>query len=248
MSVITYVSLKWDEHSPSAGCDSPLLRDGVFLWPTLPYGLPPGREAERVGLPTDLLMSFLMVNPVPSLLTDDAFLSLSTSERRLYIQRSWVGQTEVGGNNHGPLPEACLASVGLGAGAPWCAAAQYRACLLAGIDPTKLRARREAAAVYGWVEWARREQRLLTSPRRGCLFFWLHSAGAWSMGHMGSVADVYPGGALRTFEGNTSSGEHGSQRDGDGFWERRPGFSPRTLSFIHQFPVSGFIDLTNLTQ
>jgi hypothetical protein len=159
------------------------------------------------------------------------------------VQRSWVGKVELP-FNRGTFVERILSTVGLGPGYAWCAAAQYSASLNAGIDPRLLPGKRQAAAVSEWVRWAKRTGRLRKTPKRGDLFFWLLTTKPGSPGHIGSVAEVFGKGdeaILRTFEGNTSQGEGGSQREGDGFYERR-----RSLRALKGYSQWGFISLEDL--
>lgn len=134
---------------------------------------------------------------------------------------------ERGGNNRGPMVEAIIASTGLkGTGAyAWCAATVELCCEIAGVtigpsDPT-------SARVAAWRSYASAAGRLSTVPARGRLCLYVNPDGT---GHMGIVAQVLASGKLRTYEGNTSDGA-GSQRDGDGLYERiRPaGFFVRFI-------------------
>lgn len=133
---------------------------------------------------------------------------------------------ESGGNNHGPWVEAILGSTGLDAGYPWCAASCEFSAQVAGV--TMGPERGKAAAVANWREWASAHNRLGTIPARGRLCTLIHPDGS---GHMGIVAEVRANGSMRTYEGNTSSGQGGSQADGDGLFERlRPaGFFSRFI-------------------
>ncbi len=117
------------------------------------------------------------------------------------------------GTNAGPWVEAILDCSGLGAGYPWCAAAINFACEIAQTDigPTK-----SVAAVSAWHKWANAANRLQSSPKRGHLCLWLNPNGT---GHIGIVAGVAAT-RVTTYEGNTSSSEAGSQRDGDGLYRR----------------------------
>lgn len=124
---------------------------------------------------------------------------------------------EIGGNNKGPMVEAIIGSTGLAAkgGYAWCAASVEFAAECANVslgppDP-------KSASVAAWRTWASGQGRLLHVPARGRLATLLNADGT---GHMGIVADVRADGRLRTYEGNTSSGDAGSQRDGGGLYER----------------------------
>lgn len=134
---------------------------------------------------------------------------------------------EQGANNRGEYVDAIVASTGLdpNGGYAWCAATINFACDVAetGLGPNDPK----SASVQSWREWASEVHRATQIPGRGRLCSFLHSDGT---GHMGIVAEVYSDGRTRTYEGNTSSGT-GSDRDGDGLYERiRPaGFWTRFI-------------------
>ena len=136
---------------------------------------------------------------------------------------------ESGGNNRGELVEAIIGSTGLPTtgGYSWCAATVEFCRTVAEVapgpkDPVNAR-------VSAWVEWASSNNRLLKVPARGRLATFLRTDGT---GHIGIVAAVRPDGSLRTYEGNTSSGDQGSQSNGDGLYQRiRPaGFFTRFIT------------------
>jgi CHAP domain len=143
------------------------------------------------------------------------YASLSTGERVLLAMSVLANDIKVreNGANSGPWVEAILDCSGLGAGYPWCAAAINFACEIAGSDigPTQ-----GVAAVRIWHTWAKGANRIMKVPSRGYLALWLNDNGT---GHIGIVAGVTPG-RVTSYEGNTSSGEAGSQRDGDGLYRR----------------------------
>ena len=119
------------------------------------------------------------------------------------------------GNNSGAWVTAILNGTKLGPGYPWCAAAIEFCCDVAKVQwgPTD----RNSAAVRNWYNKAKADGRLKTKPERGYLCLWLNSNGT---GHIGVVANVLNTGKITSYEGNTSSGEAGSQRDGDGYYRR----------------------------
>lgn len=117
---------------------------------------------------------------------------------------------EQGANNHGEWVEAILDTVNLDEGYAWCAASIVFCSKVANI---KLPA---YAAVRQWVKWAKDNGRLLKKPERGCLVAYLNPDGT---GHIGACAGQLAG-FTRSYEGNTSSGAHGSQRDGSGLFAR----------------------------
>jgi len=116
------------------------------------------------------------------------------------------------GANHGKYVDDFLKSCGLSPGYPWCAASINWCCEMLGVpNPDK-----SDAAVIGWRNWARTTGRLNSEPKRGRLCYYLHANGT---GHIGIVKG-FDGGLVSSIEGNTSSGNQGSQRDGDGLFRR----------------------------
>jgi hypothetical protein len=126
------------------------------------------------------------------------------------VDREKIRET---GANRGYWVERFLRGVGLGPGYAWCAAFVAFALREAGWTDIP----RGAAAVRNWAAWADRTGRHVAQPERGDLFYWLDPA--TKLGHIGFVVEA-SGGFLRTIEGNTSSGERGNQRDGDGAYRR----------------------------
>ena len=136
---------------------------------------------------------------------------------------------ETGGANRGLYVEPIIAATGLNpqGGYSWCAATVEFCCEVANVphgptDPT-------SARVAAWINYGSQNGRLRQIPGRGMLCCRLNPDGV--TGHMGIVAQVYPDGRLRTYEGNTSGGNLGSQDNGDGMYERiRPrGFFTRFI-------------------
>lgn len=157
----------------------------------------------------------------PPLITDaqwENVLRGGTKGERVLLLMAWLADSqkvrEVG-VNRGFWVERFLAATGLSGGFPWCAAALAFCCDALGVD----RPKRGAAAVRNWVRWAVEtdRDRSVIEARRGDLVYWLNPNGT---GHIGIVVGVR-GSVLDTIEGNTSSGEAGSQRDGDGLYRRQ---------------------------
>ncbi|MBS1725376.1 MAG: CHAP domain-containing protein [Armatimonadetes bacterium] len=117
------------------------------------------------------------------------------------------------GPNHGKWVDDFLREAGgLGPGYPWCAASINWCAEACGAPNPDV----SDAAVIGWKRWAQQTGRLMHEPARGRLCFYLHPDGT---GHIGVVISA-GGGEIRSIEGNTSSGNAGSQRDGDGLYRR----------------------------
>lgn len=139
--------------------------------------------------------------------------NLPVSERALQVARYFADDKKVKevGANRGFWVEKFLNAVGLVGGYAWCAAfVTY--CLRTAGWKEKFKG---MASVRNWYQWAVKNKRLLSQPKRGCLFGWLRKDGT---GHIGFVAEVFQKDsklAIRTIEGNTSL--IGS-REGDGVY------------------------------
>ena len=117
------------------------------------------------------------------------------------------------GPNHGEYVDDILQEAGgLNPGAPWCAALINWLCEMLKIPNPEV----ADALVAGWKAWAKKTGRLRTKPKRGYLCGLIHANGS---GHIGQAVSVGPD-QLRTIEGNTSPGNEGSQRDGDGHYRK----------------------------
>lgn len=117
---------------------------------------------------------------------------------------------EVGGNNLGPWVQAILGATGLHGAYSWCAAT-VEFCMQVAKIPLGPSAVGGAARVAVWRNWAANNGRLTTVPARGRLCLLVHPDGT---GHMGDIAEVRADGSIRSYEGNTTPGPGGDQRDG----------------------------------
>ncbi|MBC7266844.1 MAG: CHAP domain-containing protein, partial [Coriobacteriia bacterium] len=72
------------------------------------------------------------------------------------------------------------------------------------------------------ARWFKSKHQWGHEPKRGAIaFFNFHgNKSVGSVEHVGIVTDVLPHGRIKTIEGNTRSGDAGSQRDGDGVYRR----------------------------
>ena len=162
---------------------------------------------------------------LPGWLRTEDYRNLPISERILMLAAARVGERESRvRKNSGEFVDMCLAAVGLRPGYAWCAAFVYWLCRTAGVPADLLPQRRSAAAVINWERWARANQIITTSPRRGDLMFWLNANGT---GHIGIVTS-FTGGIAKTIEGNTN--EAGS-REGDGVYRKERADTSR-IQFI----------------
>lgn len=149
--------------------------------------------------------------------------------------QSYVGVTEQPpGSNEGDAVEMFLASVDLGEGYAWCAA--FVSYVLDAAD-----AKRPAIRSAGATDFldARRTidatdaLRGTESVPAGALS--VHRRGNSWKGHIGIVR-YWQRQCGGTIEGNTSPGEAGSQRDGQGVWPRRRCLTPGSY-----FRIVGFV-------
>lgn len=143
-----------------------------------------------------------------------------------------VGTTETPpGSNRGARIETYMASVGLSDGYPWCAGFVRWA-----LDVVE---RKHAVRSAGATDYITDRSVEATNVLRGAetvpagaLAIW-RRGDTWK-GHIGIVRD-WTRDCGRTVEGNTSPGQAGPQRDGDGVWPRnrciRPGSYFRIVAF-----------------
>ena len=150
-----------------------------------------------------------------------------------------VGTVERGGPNRGARVEAYQRTVGLPPGTAWCAAF-VRWALDAGGGHVAGRDGREirSGVATVWLQGAgtidaREVQRGARRPPRGSVVVWRRGM-SWQ-GHA-AVLDWWDRRCGETVEGNTSSGQSGSQRDGDGVWARTRCLSPGAY-----FRIVGFV-------
>lgn len=145
------------------------------------------------------------------------YAALPPRERRA-LAAGWVCDVlrprEATGHNDGPEVQAILEGTGLHGDNPWCAAAQ---ALIADVSRT-WRPKEFAASVAKWRSAADLAGRRLQVRHagRGDLVTKDYGKGK---GHMALVL-VNLKVLVKTAEGNTSPGEAGSQRDGQGFYRR----------------------------
>lgn len=145
---------------------------------------------------------------------------------------------EVGGNNRGPEVKKFLAEVGLPEGYAWCDAFQsYEEHAAAGkrlpIESASVGVTYGVALKLGWT---------VDRPRRGDLVLYDFDGNGQANDHIGVIVRVLhlPGTKgtlfgrylLRTVEGNTGSGQAGSQTDGDGVYVRTRSVTPKSVRFI----------------
>ena len=158
-------------------------------------------------------------------------LSQSPGHRHLDFARRFVGVTEVT-RNSSPEIDRMLAYVGLRPGTPYCAAfVSYVIGNAGAVFPT---VRSGLASNFITARSIRASDVLIgirTVPP-GSIVIWRR--GNTIFGHAG-FAESWQKDSGRTIEANTSSGNIGSQSDGDGIYERTrrivPGSHFRIVSF-----------------
>jgi surface antigen len=79
----------------------------------------------------------------------------------------------------------------------------------------------KAAYTPAFADWFRTHHQWGTTPRPGAVvFFDFPNDGVNRISHVGIVEAVNKDGTIQTIEGNTTCGNAGSQREGDGVWRR----------------------------
>lgn len=147
---------------------------------------------------------------------------------------SYVGTTERG-DNRGPVVERFLASVGLGPGYAYCAAAvsyaldappDERAPVLTDVRSATAQDFETGISVDADVA-----MKIGVIPQG-----WVHvyQKGKGPYGHNGFVQH-WRGQCGKTVEANTSKGAYGNQRDGQGIWERRRCYNPESYFHLDVF-------------
>lgn len=150
--------------------------------------------------------------------------------------RSFVGVTEYFGNNDGIMVEWFLGSVNRKAGAAWCAAFVSKVLDLS--EATEPRVRSGMARSFKLKSSIRASDVLegRSQVPDGAIAVW--EKGSSIYGHTGFVARQLGKNAFETIEGNTSSGDKGSQADGDGVYRR-----VRTIQPFNHFRITSFTEV-----
>lgn len=149
---------------------------------------------------------------------------LSPQAQALKYAQSQIGTVESGGNNHGPKIETWQKRVetkpGEMAGAPWCGAFMFSALQAAGVKGLSWRMRYVPYIVED-AKLGRNGMKQLVSwsdRKPGDLVIFNFDGGP--VDHVGMYVHDNPDGTVSTVEGNTSSGQAGSQANGDGVYAR----------------------------
>ena len=143
-----------------------------------------------------------------------------------------VGEKEAQGPNKGPDVRKYMGAVNLGGGFPWCAGFVRWAIGQAGIGRPNIQSATATDYITGRSVAARKVIRGTEPVQAGALAIW-RRGDTWR-GHIGFVRS-WQQQCGHTVEGNTSPGDSGPQRDGDGVWPRerciRPGSYFRIVAF-----------------
>jgi hypothetical protein len=164
----------------------------------------------------------------------------------VWFARSYVGITEQGGANKGQMVERFQKAVdGKAQGEPWCVGfvqhcvQQVDALMDAITQQNNLTRSRLPQTELATEVWHKSPNELrrdhVADIAPGMLVVWaklVDGKPSWQ-GHIGVISFVAELSGDMTVEGNTSSGVQGSQREGDGVYER-------TRSF---FDLPGFVRL-----
>lgn len=173
-----------------------------------------------------MLSTLLLISSQP--------LFASHSHKTYEIAKSFVGTKEEG-NNGGYWVERFLASCKLKRGAQWCAAF-VNFCLdssgVRGLPFTGSGLARHFATRNKTIKATDVLNKQMELPA-GTIIVWRR--GSTPFGHAGFV-EKWKGKTGTTIEGNTSSGNRGSQHDGGGVWRRQ-----RTISPLQYFRITDFV-------
>lgn len=176
-----------------------------------------------------MLFSFQQISSQPL----SASVSLD-SQKTYEIAKNFVGTREQG-NNSGYWVKRFLQSCNLRPPAQWCAAFVNFCLDSAGVKKlpfTGSGLARHFATRNKTIKASEVIEKNMNLPA-GTIIVWRR--GATPFGHAG-IVEKWQGRAGSTIEGNTSSGQRGSQHDGDGVWRRQ-----RTINTTNYFRITDFI-------
>ncbi|MDZ7802362.1 CHAP domain-containing protein [Thiohalophilus sp.] len=153
----------------------------------------------------------------------------------LELAETYVGTTELSGENDGPEVERFLASVGLQAGNPYCAAfISFTLDETEGIKyPTEVRSGLASHFITDQSISAKQVLRGTVDIEPGTVLIW--RKGNTIYGHAGFVTTQTAINEFETIEANTSGGVYGNQADGDGVWRRS-----RSIQAGNYFRITDF--------
>jgi hypothetical protein len=152
---------------------------------------------------------------------------------------SQVGVREKTGKNDGFKVEQYLKSVGSFKGDAYCAAGQYwcffSSCLALKLPLTDIPIYRTGSTVTMFNEAVRAGYKTTPTSFNNDLIFW-RKPNEWK-GHVERIIEVLKTGWIKTVGFNTSSGNKGSQDDGEGVYFRKRNVN----HFLGRMVLKGFI-------
>lgn len=156
------------------------------------------------------------------------------SPAHLILAESFIGTTELTGNNDGLEVEQFLGSVGLSKGNPYCAAfISYILDETPGIKSPTIRTALASKLITNESIEAKEILRGTEAIPDGTIVVW--QKGNTIFGHAGFVEEQLSRSEFTTIEANTGSGTYGDQSDGDGVWRRQRSIMPGNYFRITSF-------------
>lgn len=176
-----------------------------------------------------------VTNQTESYFTDTSTLELPVSNpAHLDLAVSYIGTTELTGNNDGLEVEKFLGAVGLSKGNPYCAAfVSYILEETPGIKSPTIRTALASNFITTKSIDAKEVLRGTEAIPDGSIVIW--QKGNTIFGHAGFVESQASTNQFTTIEANTSSGVYGKQSDGDGVWRRQRSILPGNYFRITRF-------------
>lgn len=154
--------------------------------------------------------------------------------QHLELAESYVGTTELTGNNDGLEVEQFLRAVNLDKGNPYCAAfVSFILDETPNIREPDIRSGLASKFITEKSIDAKQVIRGVTDIPPGSIVVW--RKGNTIFGHTGFVKQQTGPVEFVTIEANTKPGTYGNQRDGDGVWERE-----RTIQPGNHFRITNF--------
>ena len=158
----------------------------------------------------------------------------NVSPAHLILAESFIGTTELTGNNDGLEVEQFLGSVGLSKGNPYCAAfISYILYETPGIKSPTIRTALASKFITNSSIDAKKVLRGTEAIPDGTIVIW--QKGNTIFGHAGFVEEQLSRSEFTTIEANTGSGTYGDQSDGDGVWRRQRSIMPGNYFRITSF-------------
>lgn len=141
----------------------------------------------------------------------------------LNIAIQQIGIKEKTGKNDGPEVEAYLKSIGLPKGNPYCVAGHYwsfiQACEQLKLPVSAIPIPKSGLALATYKLAKKKGTEVYAIIEIGDIMIWQKPNKI--NGHFARVINVLDFLTVKTIEFNTSNGLHGSQRDGDGVFQRK---------------------------